>query len=62
MGLLILGWLVNVPDAYHTLLESGDFIMVNVRTILYVIICMPLFFVAGPGDGPDPEQLPTCAG
>jgi arabinogalactan oligomer/maltooligosaccharide transport system permease protein len=47
VGLFILGWLVNVPDAYTTLLESGDFIMVNVRTILYVVICMPLFFGLG---------------
>jgi len=46
-GILLLGWLVDVPGAYHTLLESGNFIMVNVRTILYVAVCMPLFFTLG---------------
>ncbi|MBL7183685.1 MAG: sugar ABC transporter permease [Anaerolineae bacterium] len=46
-GILLLGWLADVPGAYHTLLESGNFIMVNVRTILYVAVCMPLFFTLG---------------
>jgi arabinogalactan oligomer/maltooligosaccharide transport system permease protein len=46
-GALVLGWLVDAPEAYNTLLESGDFIMVNVRTILYVVVCMPLFFALG---------------
>lgn len=41
------GWLVGVPAAYETLVNSGDFIMVNVRTILYVAICIPLFFAVG---------------
>jgi arabinogalactan oligomer/maltooligosaccharide transport system permease protein len=44
---VLLGWLINVPEAYDTLLASGNFIMVNVRTILYVLICMPLFFITG---------------
>ena len=43
----LLFWLLNIPEALRTLSASGDFIMVNVRTILYVIICMPLFFVVG---------------
>lgn len=47
VGILLLGWLVDVPGAYNTLLESGNFIMVNVRTILYVAVCMPLFFILG---------------
>lgn len=46
-GALVLGWLVGALEAYNTLLESGDFIMVNVRTILYVVVCMPLFFALG---------------
>lgn len=46
-GTLLLGWLINVPDQYQLLLDSGDFIMVNARTILYVLICMPLLFVIG---------------
>jgi arabinogalactan oligomer/maltooligosaccharide transport system permease protein len=47
VGVVLLGWLVDVLGAYGTLIESGDFIMVNVRTILYVIICMPLLFFLG---------------
>jgi arabinogalactan oligomer/maltooligosaccharide transport system permease protein len=47
VGLLLLAWLVDVPEAYNTLLASGNFIMVNVRTILYVAVCMPLFFSLG---------------
>ncbi len=47
IGTLLLGWLINVPDQYQVLLDSGDFIMVNARTVLYVLICMPLLFVIG---------------
>lgn len=47
VGTMVLGFLVNVPDQYQMLLDSGDFIMVNVRTILYVLICMPILFVLG---------------
>ncbi|MGD9145119.1 MAG: sugar ABC transporter permease [Anaerolineae bacterium] len=49
-GLAVAGllfWLLNLPEALRTLSASGDFIMVNVRTILYVVICIPLFFVMG---------------
>jgi len=46
-GTMLLGWLINVPDQYNILLDSGNFIMVNVRTIAYVMICMPLLFVVG---------------
>jgi arabinogalactan oligomer/maltooligosaccharide transport system permease protein len=44
---VVIAWLLGVPTAYETLLNSGDFIMVNVRTILYVVICIPLFFAVG---------------
>jgi arabinogalactan oligomer/maltooligosaccharide transport system permease protein len=47
VGAVILAFLVNLPEAYNTLLASGDFIMVNVRTIIYVLICIPLFFIVG---------------
>lgn len=46
---LALGFLVNVPDQYKIILDSGDFIMVNARTILYVLICMPILFIMGLG-------------
>jgi arabinogalactan oligomer/maltooligosaccharide transport system permease protein len=44
---VVVAWLIGLPAAYETLLNSGDFIMVNVRTILYVVICIPLFFAVG---------------
>ncbi len=44
---ILLAWLLGFVDAYNALLASGDFIMVNIRTVLYVIICIPLFFVLG---------------
>jgi arabinogalactan oligomer/maltooligosaccharide transport system permease protein len=44
---VLLAWLLHIPDALRALSASGDFIMVNVRTILYVVICIPLFFVFG---------------
>jgi arabinogalactan oligomer/maltooligosaccharide transport system permease protein len=43
----LVGWLIKVPAGYQALLNSGNFIMVNVRTILYVVICIPLFFIFG---------------
>jgi arabinogalactan oligomer/maltooligosaccharide transport system permease protein len=50
VGLIVAGlvaWLLKLPEALSTLTASGDFIMVNVRTLLYVAICIPLFFVLG---------------
>jgi arabinogalactan oligomer/maltooligosaccharide transport system permease protein len=50
VGLVVAGlvaWLLKLPEALSTLSASGDFVMVNVRTLLYVAICIPLFFVLG---------------
>ncbi len=44
---VLLAWLLKLPAALSTLSASGDFIMVNVRTILYVVVCIPLFFIVG---------------
>jgi arabinogalactan oligomer/maltooligosaccharide transport system permease protein len=44
---VLLAWLLGLGEAYNTLLKTGDFIMVNIRTIMYVIVCMPLFFIMG---------------
>jgi arabinogalactan oligomer/maltooligosaccharide transport system permease protein len=46
-GVILLAWLLDFGAAYDTLLASGDFIMVNVRTVMYVIVCIPLFFIMG---------------
>jgi len=47
IGVALLAWLLDLPAAYDTLIESGDFIMVNVRTILFVVVCMPILYVLG---------------
>jgi arabinogalactan oligomer / maltooligosaccharide transport system permease protein len=44
---VIVGVLLQTREAYDALVASGDFIMVNARTILYVLACMPLFFTLG---------------
>jgi len=47
VGVFLVSRLADVPVAYNTLLRAGNFIMVNIRTILYVVVCMPLFFTLG---------------
>jgi len=47
VGVFLVSRLADVPGAYNTLLRAGNFIMVNIRTILYVVVCMPLFFTLG---------------
>ena len=47
LGVVILGWLVDLPQAVSTLMDSGSFITVNIRTIMYVVACIPLFFALG---------------
>jgi arabinogalactan oligomer/maltooligosaccharide transport system permease protein len=46
-GLVLLGWALNFQQLTDTLMKTGDFIVVNARTILYVALCIPLFFIAG---------------
>lgn len=46
-AVLLLGWLLKIPLAVDVLTAAGDFIVVNLRTILYVLVCIPLFFVVG---------------
>jgi arabinogalactan oligomer/maltooligosaccharide transport system permease protein len=48
LGVLI-GYLVNFKAAVNVIGGSGDFFVVNVDSILYVILCIPLFFVVGLG-------------
>jgi arabinogalactan oligomer/maltooligosaccharide transport system permease protein len=43
----LLGWLLRIPTALKVIQATGDFLMVNLRTILYVAVCIPLFFVVG---------------
>lgn len=45
LGLLAVAALVNLPVAYRTLINSGDFVSVIVQTVLYVAIRVPLTLV-----------------
>jgi arabinogalactan oligomer/maltooligosaccharide transport system permease protein len=44
---VLLGFLLDLSGAYDVLEGSGDFFIVVFRTILYVIACVPLFFIVG---------------
>jgi arabinogalactan oligomer/maltooligosaccharide transport system permease protein len=44
---LILFYLLKIPQALDTIMKSGDFFVVTFRTILYVMCCIPLFFIVG---------------
>jgi arabinogalactan oligomer/maltooligosaccharide transport system permease protein len=41
------GFLLDFAGAINTLQSSGDFFVVVFRTILYVVLCIPLFFITG---------------
>jgi arabinogalactan oligomer / maltooligosaccharide transport system permease protein len=42
LGALAVAVLVNLPVAYNTLINAGDFVGVIVQTVLYVVIRVPL--------------------
>jgi arabinogalactan oligomer/maltooligosaccharide transport system permease protein len=44
-AVVILAWLLDARGAFDTLMKSGDFVVVTFRTLLYVAVCIPLFFV-----------------
>lgn len=44
---LVLATVLNIGAAYNTLMDSGDFIVVVVRTLLFVIIRVPFSFTLG---------------
>jgi arabinogalactan oligomer/maltooligosaccharide transport system permease protein len=44
-GVVLLAWLLNISKAYNVLMKAGDFFVVSFRTILYVALCIPLFFI-----------------
>lgn len=44
-AVVILAWLLDARGAFNTLMRSGDFVVVTFRTLLYVAICIPLFFI-----------------
>jgi arabinogalactan oligomer/maltooligosaccharide transport system permease protein len=44
---IILGYFLKFVDAVNLIGGSGDFFVVTVHSIIYVILCIPLFFVVG---------------
>jgi arabinogalactan oligomer/maltooligosaccharide transport system permease protein len=44
---IIVGWILRADQAINLIGDSGDFFVVNVDSILYVLLCIPLFFVVG---------------
>ncbi len=43
----IIIFVLKIPAAFDLIMKSGDFFVVTFRTILYVALCIPLFFVVG---------------
>jgi len=46
-GVILLWFLFNVSGAISRLMDTGDFFVVMFRTVLYVIACIPFFFLFG---------------
>lgn len=46
-GVLLLAFLIDLRGAYQAVTEAGDFWTVTLRTVLYVAVCIPIFFVVG---------------
>jgi arabinogalactan oligomer/maltooligosaccharide transport system permease protein len=44
---MALGWLLRFDQAINLIAGSGDFFVVTFRSILYVLLCIPLFFIVG---------------
>jgi len=47
IGVILLAWVLKLPQQFAVLMKAGDFFVVTIRTILYVAICIPLFFIVG---------------
>jgi arabinogalactan oligomer / maltooligosaccharide transport system permease protein len=46
---VLLAFVLQIKQVVTIFTASGDFIVVNFNTILYVLLCIPLFFVVGLG-------------
>lgn len=46
---VLLGYILQVPAGLDLIMRSGDFFVVTFRTIIYVAVCIPLFFAVGLG-------------
>jgi arabinogalactan oligomer/maltooligosaccharide transport system permease protein len=46
-GTIALWFLLNVNGAINSLMDTGDFFVVMFRSVLYVLACIPFFFLFG---------------
>jgi len=44
---IIMAYVLKVPAGLDLIMRSGDFFVVTFRTVLYVVVCIPLFFTVG---------------
>jgi arabinogalactan oligomer/maltooligosaccharide transport system permease protein len=47
LGGLVLAWALNLGEAYGRLLETGDFVIVVMRTLIFVVVRVPFSFLLG---------------
>lgn len=47
IGVVLIGWLIDFGGSLNTLLNTGDFLVVVFRTILFVLLRVPLSFIVG---------------
>ncbi len=47
VGVVILFYVINIGDAVNLLMTTGDFVVVVFRTLLFVILRVPLSFIMG---------------
>jgi arabinogalactan oligomer / maltooligosaccharide transport system permease protein len=45
VAMVLLAWLLNVPAAFDVITKAGDFFVVTFRSVLYVVLCIPLFLL-----------------
>jgi len=44
---VLLFYILKIPESLDTIMKSGDFFVVTFRTVFFVLVCIPLFFIVG---------------
>lgn len=47
IAVVLIGWLFQVPKAFDTLMNTGDFLVVVLRTLIFVVVRVPFSFILG---------------
>lgn len=47
LGGLVLAWALNLSDSYGRLMQTGDFLVVVARTLIFVVVRVPFSFLLG---------------